>query len=269
MMRFLFSVGAVLLMSAAASGQVTKIELTPADVGSGNGAHFTVPPTTNPALYFGRELVNAAGRGQVVGVNFNTAPDGPLVEGGQVTTQYASWGVTMNSIRITADIYGGNLYGPGFATEDNDGQIFTFTEPVIAVGIVNTSPDKDKVDFFSGPNGTGLLLFSFNDQEGLPMNFNVDRFVGGVAEGCTTIGSFKVSNISGDDELDELIFIIVDPPGCVADLNDDGAVDGADLGLLLGQWDVAGDGTGVGDLDCSGIVDGADLGLLLGAWGEC
>jgi hypothetical protein len=259
----------VLLIAPAALGQVTKIELTPTQVGSGNSSFFTVAPTTNPSLYFGRELVKRAGRGQVVGVNFNTAPDGPLSEGLQVSAQYASWGVTMNSIRITADIYGGNLYGPGFATEDNDGQIFTFTEPVIAVGIVNTSPDKDKVEFFSGPDGTGVLLFSFNDQEGQGMNFNIDRFVGGVAEGCTTIGSFKISNISGDDELDELIFIIADPPGCVADLNGDESVDGADLGLLLGAWDSVGDGTGLGDLDCSGLVDGGDLGQLLSMWGEC
>jgi len=48
-----------------------------------------------------------------------------------------------------------------------------------------------------------------------------------------------------------------------ADLNGDGVVDGADLGLLLGQW-----GTdGPADLNNDGVVDGADLGLLLGAWG--
>jgi hypothetical protein len=46
------------------------------------------------------------------------------------------------------------------------------------------------------------------------------------------------------------------------DLNGDGVVDGADLGLLLGSWGTA----GAGDLDGNGIVDGADLGLLLGDW---
>jgi hypothetical protein len=46
------------------------------------------------------------------------------------------------------------------------------------------------------------------------------------------------------------------------DLNGDGLVDGADLGLLLGNWD----GQGVGDLDGDGIVSGADLGLLLAGW---
>ncbi|MFO0872884.1 MAG: hypothetical protein U0575_02780 [Phycisphaerales bacterium] len=54
-------------------------------------------------------------------------------------------------------------------------------------------------------------------------------------------------------------------PACPFDLNADGVVDGADLGILLGAWG----GAQVGDLDGNGVVDGADLGLLLGAWGPC
>lgn len=48
------------------------------------------------------------------------------------------------------------------------------------------------------------------------------------------------------------------------DLNDDGLVDGDDLGTLLGQWGEC--------IDCSAdfnrdeVVDGDDLGVLLGAW---
>ena len=52
-------------------------------------------------------------------------------------------------------------------------------------------------------------------------------------------------------------------PSCAAaDLDCDGDIDGADVGILLAQW--GGDGTG--DLDGSGVVDSADLGLLLAAW---
>ncbi len=47
-----------------------------------------------------------------------------------------------------------------------------------------------------------------------------------------------------------------------ADLNQDGMIDGADLGTLLGAWGTAG-----GDVDGNGTTDGADLGTLLGAWG--
>ena len=50
-----------------------------------------------------------------------------------------------------------------------------------------------------------------------------------------------------------------DVPG---DLNGDGEVNGADLGLLLAQFG----GPGSGDFDGSGTVDGGDLGLLLSYW---
>lgn len=51
---------------------------------------------------------------------------------------------------------------------------------------------------------------------------------------------------------------------CPEDLNNDGVVDGADLGLLLGSW-----GTSGGDVSGDGLTNGADLGLLLGAFGPC
>ena len=61
------------------------------------------------------------------------------------------------------------------------------------------------------------------------------------------------------------------PPSCLGDLNLDGVVNGADLGLLLGAWGACpGDVPGcLGDLNIDGVVNGADLGLLLGAWGAC
>lgn len=54
--------------------------------------------------------------------------------------------------------------------------------------------------------------------------------------------------------------------GCVGDINNDMKVDGADLGLLLGNW---GGSDQLVDLTGDGIVDGADLGVLLGSWGVC
>lgn len=56
----------------------------------------------------------------------------------------------------------------------------------------------------------------------------------------------------------------MDPP-CIGDIDASGAVDGADLGVLLSSWG----SSGPADLDLSGIVDGADLGTLLSAWGVC
>ena len=55
---------------------------------------------------------------------------------------------------------------------------------------------------------------------------------------------------------------------CRADLDHDGTVSGADLGLLLGAWGpCAGSAACAADLDRDGSVSGSDLGLLLGAWG--
>ena len=47
------------------------------------------------------------------------------------------------------------------------------------------------------------------------------------------------------------------------DLNHDGLVDGADLSILLGNWNSSNTDS---DLDGSGLVDGADLNLLLANW---
>jgi hypothetical protein len=63
-------------------------------------------------------------------------------------------------------------------------------------------------------------------------------------------------------------FVVSAGPGpnpCPADLNGDSAVDGQDLGVLLGSWA----GPGAADLNGDGAVDGQDLGILLGAWGSC
>ena len=53
---------------------------------------------------------------------------------------------------------------------------------------------------------------------------------------------------------------------CPFDLNADGAVDAADLAILLGVW---GEDKPEVDFDQSGLVDAADLAQLLGAWSSC
>ncbi len=55
------------------------------------------------------------------------------------------------------------------------------------------------------------------------------------------------------------------PVQCPADIDNSGTVNGADIGLLLGNWGQP----GAGDINGDGTVNGADLGLLLGAWGPC
>ena len=52
-------------------------------------------------------------------------------------------------------------------------------------------------------------------------------------------------------------------PANPADLNGDGSVNGADLGIMLGGWGQP----GPTDLNHDGTTDGPDLGMLLGSWG--
>ena len=48
------------------------------------------------------------------------------------------------------------------------------------------------------------------------------------------------------------------------DLNGDGCIDSADIGLLLIAWNAPD-----ADLNGDGNTNGADLTILLSAWGDC
>jgi hypothetical protein len=92
--------------------------------------------------------------------------------------------------------------------------------------------------------------------------FDADSLVNGQIQVPSPGTGFDSHDIINDGVLDTLDrnFLVTFNP---ADLNGDGAVDGADLGVLLGSW---GD-SGPADLNSDGTVDGSDLGLLLGSWG--
>ena len=49
------------------------------------------------------------------------------------------------------------------------------------------------------------------------------------------------------------------------DLDGDGVVDSADLGLLMAAWNEVGGNPA--DLNQDGIVNAVDLGILIAAWG--
>jgi hypothetical protein len=58
------------------------------------------------------------------------------------------------------------------------------------------------------------------------------------------------------------------PCPCIADLNGDGKVDGADFGLLLSAFGPCPRACPA-DLNDNGNVDGSDIGLMLALWGDC
>lgn len=56
-------------------------------------------------------------------------------------------------------------------------------------------------------------------------------------------------------------------PECPADINNDGVVNGGDLGALLAEWECS--GSCAADVNGDGLVDGGDLGHILAAWNYC
>jgi hypothetical protein len=100
----------------------------------------------------------------------------------------------------------------------------------------------------------------------LGSRFNVqNRFAGSISE--VVVYGEALNESDRGDVTDYLLakFGFGGDDGCSADLNDDGEVNGADIGLLLADWGFA----GAGDLNDDGTTNGADIGLLLAEWGSC
>jgi streptogramin lyase len=185
----------------------------------------------------------------------------------------------------------GHLYVPGYYNNKIfkfDGQtgffISTFVNPILkprvllwdGPDLLVTSESADSVRRFSSatgaPNGNKVApgAGGLDQPIGLAKGPDGDLYVSSGTQdrvyrydGAT--GAFEEIVVStGTPGVQAPLFITFVPVATpvAEDLNADGVVDGADLGMLLGQWN----GPGTGDLDHNGVVDGADLGALLGAW---
>ena len=128
-------------------------------------------------------------------------------------------------------------------------------------------------------NGVAVPMEPDNLLPGAPViavtstTFRVQRATDGVRYFAGAIDEVALYDraLSPAEVLEHFSTLLLPPLTCRSDLNLDGVVDGADLGILLGDWDTApncGDPISA-DLNCDCIVDGADLGIMLGAWGPC
>jgi hypothetical protein len=193
-----------LSLPTAASATLIPIELTPGDVGSSSSSTFSTLPTDNPTLF-------GITGSDVRTIDFDFDPfNNPIASGTALTNEYASIGVTMNGIQVSSGVFGGPASAPNATTTpfvQGLDLIFTFSVPVVSFGAINTSPDADVLEFWSGPDGTGTLLLTFQDQGGTTSpNFFVDRFIGGHVTGTSAIQSVVYQNNTGQIELDEFIF---------------------------------------------------------------
>ena len=86
----------------------------------------------------------------------------------------------------------------------------------------------------------------------------------GVPFGVMPIEFVALADAAGGGAINAGLVAAVSPPPS-PDLNGDGFVNGADLGLLLLSWGPC--NRCDADLTSDGVVDGADIGVLLIAWG--
>lgn len=85
----------------------------------------------------------------------------------------------------------------------------------------------------------------------------------GISDACEIQDGAADLNQNGIPDLCEV-------PTCAdADLNPNGAVDGADLGAMLAFWGPVSPAFPRADINGDGNVNGADLGILLSVWGPC
>lgn len=87
------------------------------------------------------------------------------------------------------------------------------------------------------------------------------------APDCNANGVADSADIAAGTSTDANHDGVPDECGCVADIDQSGAVDGADLGQLLGAWGAC-SACGA-DLTGDGQVLGDDLAVLLSSWGPC
>ncbi len=182
-------------------------------------------------------------------------------------------------------VTGQGSVGGGLGEADIDGGVTTLTSPEIAIdGLAaitiscrvwysndtGASPNEDSMPVEARlDDGAWFTLetVAVSDAAWRALEWSVPtggastlqiRFV------ASDLGSGSVVE-AGVDEIRVFAAGCADAP-CVGDLDGDGQVDGADVGLLLAAW---GSTDPSADLTGDGFVNGADLGLLLGGWGLC
>lgn len=138
------------------------------------------------------------------------------------------------------------------------GELLSQSDIAVAVQITQShfAIDAEGTVFY-GNGGFPGTIFSFTPE--LELNWSVT--VPNLNQGGPSLAADGTLVVCGNGT--EVRAYRTESRCAPADLDCDGDVDGADLGILLSAWGTP----GPGDLDGNGLVDGGDLGLLLAQWG--
>jgi len=184
---------------------------------------------TGPALYVGGQAFTSAG--------------------GQPANRVAKWDGTEWS--NVGEGFAGGIVWKLVVHDDGDG------EALYAFGTF-TASGTTPVERMAKWNGTAWEPFG-----GGASGTVLDALVVPGAAGDDLVIAGQFTEIGGDAANRLAVWEGCGGPGVPGDLNGDGVVDGADLGILLAAW---GGDDAAADLDGNGVVDGADLASLLADW---
>ena len=118
---------------------------------------------------------------------------------------------------------------------------------------------------FSGPPAAQPLMYEVAESDvGQTLEFTVSYRETGLSVDQWVFSTDPTLMDQWEDAEFDAAFKITGG-GLVGDLNDDGAVDAADAGIMFGVWGTDGGDSGA-DLNNDGVIDAADAGALFAAW---
>lgn len=252
----------------------------------------------------GNDNNNASYRALTVGATWSTTQGYPLTLGAatvQMQPAIMAWkgvhaDVVISNVDVTGDgrfIVGSRAIDNGNGTwryeyaiqnlnSDRSGGSFTVPIPagatVTGVGF-KSAPYLNGEGYTNAPwtASVGASSVTWTCEPNTQANANALRWAtlynfrftcnAAPASGSAALGLWKAPTASSTaTSANATVQVPSAPPPVVGDLDGDGHVTGADLGLLLTAWGACGTPCPA-DLDANGQVNGADLGIMLANWG--
>ena len=203
---------------------------------------------------------SAAGNWASSSSNFFTLPKGTVIQPcGYLLLACGTAGTGGADLPVTADFVTNNIN-----ISATNGKVALFNAPNanVACGSEAKGTIVDKVSFGTANCAEGTAVATLSNSTAAVRNG------GGLADTNDNAADFTV--VTGPVPRSSISELNPDcgaqPPECPADLDNNGAVDAADLAALLGDWDATGSPA---DIDGDGIVGASDLATMLSAWGAC
>jgi hypothetical protein len=261
---------AALSLALASAASAADVRISQAFGGGGSGSTTALYKKDYVELFnAGSQPVNISGwvvaYGSATGnwassaSNFFTFPKGTVIQPcSYLLLACGTAGTGGADLPVAADFTTNNIN-----MSSSNGKVGLFNAAIAnaACGSEPAGALVDKIAYGTGNCPEGTATAAFTTTSGAVRNS------GGMADTDDNLADFTIvaNPVPRNSQSPVNPKCGVQPPACPADLDDNGAVDAADLAALLSAWG----GTGAADLDGDGTVGASDLAAMLNAWGAC